>query len=46
MKPRPQLLILMLIPGFNMQHKYRGPGMKSRMDIVLNLNPYMTYPGF
>jgi hypothetical protein len=34
-KPRPQLLILMLIPGFNMHHKYRGPGIKSRIDIAL-----------
>jgi hypothetical protein len=35
MKPRPQLLILMLFPSFNMHHKYRGPGSKSRIDIVL-----------
>jgi hypothetical protein len=28
-------LILMLIPGFSMHHKYRGPGSKSRIDIVL-----------
>jgi hypothetical protein len=34
-KPHPQLLILMLFPSFNMHHKYRGPGRKWHMEIVI-----------